>query len=65
MRSPREEISTLSMKYQGWYVERIVFPKEVHILIPETCECVAYVEKGLCRCDTIKDHKVRRLCWII
>lgn len=46
-------------------VERIVLHKDVHILIRETWEHVAYVEKRLCQYDKIKNLKVKRLYWII
>lgn len=36
----------------------------VHVLIPGTCDCDFFQKRGLCRCDEVKDFKVRSP-WII
>lgn len=47
-------------------VSRIVAPKEVLLVIPETCE-YAYLtwQRGLYRWDSVKDSKVGRGSWVM
>ena len=40
-------------------------PKDVHILILGPVKCYLTWEKGLGRCDSVKDFEVDRLFWII
>ena len=48
----------------GWIMTPRI-PTKVHILFPEVCDHVPYQQKGLCRCDEIKDVEVDRLSQII
>ena len=40
-------------------VDRIMVPKDTHLLTPRTCECLP------CFADVIKDIKMGRVCEII
>lgn len=39
--------------------------KDVHVLIPETCEYVILHCKGFYRCDYIKELEMGQVSWII
>ena len=40
-------------------------PKDVQVLILRTCKRYLIWQKGLCRCDQIKDLMIGRPSWII
>lgn len=41
--------------------DRVTASKDVHPLIPQTCEYVTYHDKSLYKCDYIKDPKIEGL----
>ena len=46
----------------GWIIP---LSPNIHILICRTCECYLLWQKGLGRCDCVKEFVMRRLSWII
>ena len=46
----------------GWIIP---LSPNIHILICRTCECYLLWQKGLWRCDCVKEFVMRRLSWII